>query len=85
MLALHIKDKIRWQDRWSTEFGRKLRIQDSTDNLMIFGEECTRDEILAVLESVPESLYEILEVETASKGQCDYLADSGQCFDRKKV
>ncbi len=83
MLALLIKDKIRWQDKWSAEFGKRFSIHDTTDNLFIFEDGCTREEILAVLGKVPEGIYELFEVKGASKDQCDYLADSGQCFDRK--
>lgn len=84
MLGLLIKDKIRWQDTWSVKFGQRLKIHDSTDDLFIFEDGCTRDEIVAVLGTVPESIYEIFEVEAAPRDHCDFMADSGQCFDRKK-
>ncbi len=84
MLGLLIKDKIRWQDKWSAEFGQRFNIHDSTDNLFIFEDECTKEEIIAVIGKVPEGIYDLFEVEAAPKDHCDYMADSGQCFDRKK-
>ena len=35
MLGLPIKDKIRWHDPWSVEFGRRFQIHAFTDNLII--------------------------------------------------
>lgn len=84
MLGLLIKDNVRWQDRWSVEFGKRFKIHDSSDNLFIFSDECTKEEIISVLGSAPESIYEIFEVETVPKEQCDYWVDSGQCYARKK-
>ncbi|WP_020674854.1 hypothetical protein [Geopsychrobacter electrodiphilus] len=82
MLGLLIKDKIRWQDKWSAEFGQRFGIHDSTDNLFIFEDGCTSEEIMAVIGKVPKGIYELFEVEASPKDQCDYMADSGQCFNR---
>ena len=84
MLGLLIKDQIRWQDSWSTEFGKRFKIKDSTNNLLIFDDKCTREEIFAVIGKGSEDVYELFEVEAAPTDQCDYMADSGLCFNRKK-
>ncbi len=83
MLGLLIKDEIRWHDQWSSEFGKRFRIHDSSDNLFIFENEVTREEVLAVLGKVPEDIYELFEVEDAPEDQCDYMAATGRCFNRK--
>jgi hypothetical protein len=83
MLGLLIKDQLRWQDSWSVEFGKRLKIRDSTDDLFVFDDLCTREEILAVIGKGSEDVYELFEVEAAPRDQCDYMADSGQCFNRK--
>jgi hypothetical protein len=84
MLGLLIKDRIRWQDSWQVEFGKRFKIKDSTNNLLIFDDECTREEIIAVIGKGSEDVYELFEVEAAPKDRCDYMADSGLCFNRKK-
>lgn len=82
MLGLRILDKVRWHDRWSSEVGRRLSVQDSTHDLFIFDPRHTREEILALLADAPADMYELFEVEDASQESCDFLADSGRCYDR---
>ncbi len=85
MLGLFIKDEIRWHEQWSSEFDNRFRIHDSSYNLIIFEDEHTREDILAVLGKAHEDLYELFEVEDAPSDQCDYTATSGRCFNRKDV
>lgn len=82
MLGLIIRDEVRWHDRWSTEIGKTLTIKDSSDNLYIFDEQHKREDVLAILQDAPQELYQLLEVENAPEEECDYLADSGQCYRR---
>ena len=85
MLGLMIKDNIRWHDQWSTEFGRRFQIHDFTDNLIIFEEGESRDNILAVLGDASSEVYELFELENAAPDSCDYMVASGRCYNRKKV
>jgi hypothetical protein len=82
MLGLKIKDEIRWHDRWSAEIGRKLEVFDSTNDMYIFDQRYSREDILKILGEVPEDLYQIFEVEGAPEENCDYMADSGRCYRR---
>ncbi|MFA5517120.1 MAG: hypothetical protein WDA20_12610 [Desulfuromonadales bacterium] len=83
MLGLKIRDEIRWHDRWSSEIGRKLRVTDSTNDLYVFDEQHSREEVLAILHEAPEELYDLFEIREAPKDNCDFLADSGRCYSRK--
>lgn len=76
MLGLMIKDKIRWHDQWSSELGRRFQIHDFTDNLIIFAEGQSREEILAVLGDASGEVYELLELEDAPPDSCDYMVAS---------
>lgn len=80
MHGLRILDEIRWHDHWSSEIGRKLEIRDSSNDLYVFGRRHSREEILSVLKDVPEGLYQLFEIVEAPEEDCDYLADSGQCY-----
>jgi hypothetical protein len=80
MLGLRIHDELRWHDRWLAGIGERLRVADSSNDLFIFDAAHSRDEILAVLGTVPEELYELVEVAEAPEEDCDYQADSGRCY-----
>jgi hypothetical protein len=82
MQALIIKDKLRWHDKWSSDIGQKLDVKDSTNDMFIFDQKYSREDILAVLEAVPQDMYQILEVTEAPEEDCHYMGDSGQCFRR---
>lgn len=82
MLGLRILDEVRWHDRWSSEIGRRLQVKDSTNNLFIFSDQQSREEILSLLQDAPDDMYELFEVETAPEEGCDYQADSGSCYNR---
>ncbi|MBE0599142.1 MAG: hypothetical protein IH614_18000 [Desulfuromonadales bacterium] len=81
MLALKILDKVRWHDQWSAEIGRKFSVWDSTHDLFIFDRH-SREEILELLKDAPGDLYELFEIEEAPAEGCDFLADSGRCYNR---
>jgi len=85
MLGLMIKDKIRWHDEWSSEFGRRFQIHDFTDNLIIFEEGHSRDDILEVIGNASEEIYEFVELEDAPPDSCDYMVASSRCFNRKTL
>lgn len=80
MLGLLIRDEIRWHDRWSAEIGKKLIVKDSTNDMYVFDERHSREDILAILKEAPPELYQLFEVENAPEEDCDYIADSGQCY-----
>ncbi len=83
MLGLLIRDEIRWHDRWSSEIGKRLTVMDSTNNLYIFDEKHGREEILSLLKDAPEDIYQLFEVEEAPQDSCDYMADSGKCYNHR--
>jgi hypothetical protein len=85
MLGLLIKDEIRWHDQWSTEFGRRFQIHDFTDNLIIFEEGQSREEILAVIGNADKDIYELFELEDAPPDSCDFMVASGRCYNRKTL
>lgn len=85
MLGLMIKDEIRWHDQWSSEFGRRFQIHDFTDNLIIFEEGQSREEILAVLGDASGEIYELFELEDAPPDSCDFMVASGRCYNRKTL
>lgn len=82
MKALLIQDELRWHDRWSAEIGRRLAVRDSTNDLYIFADNISREDILRVLGEVPEDLYQLFDIEEAPDSECDYMADSGRCYRR---
>ena len=83
MQGLRILDEIRWHDHWSSEVGQKLEVKDSSNDLYVFDPRHSREDILSVLKDVPAELFQIFEVVEAPEEDCDYLADSGQCY--KKI
>jgi hypothetical protein len=80
MQVLMIQDELRWHDRWSSEIGRKLKVKDSTDQMFVFDEQHTREDILTVLSGVPAELYRLVDAEEAPEESCEILADSGKCY-----
>ena len=82
MKALQILDEIRWHDRWSSEIGKRLNVMDSTKDLYIFEEDLTREDILGILQGVPEDLFRLFDLEAAPEEDCDFMADSGTCYRR---
>lgn len=80
MLGLRIRDELRWHDRWSAKIGEQLKVVDSSNDLFIFDAAHARGEIMTVLGSVPEDLYELFDVAEAPEDECDYMADSGRCY-----
>ena len=83
MLGLKIRDEVRWHDRWSSEIGRQLQVKDSTNDLYIFDEQHSREDVLSILQEAPEELYELFEIREAPEDSCDFLTDSGRCYSRK--
>ncbi len=84
MLGLVIRDEVRWRDSWSSEIGKQLDVVDSTDNMYIFDERHSKDDILAIIGKAPQDLYELFELETAPPDSCDYLLDSGRCYNKRQ-
>jgi hypothetical protein len=82
MKGLLIKNRVSWRDCWSAEIGKKLRVMDSTYDLLIFDESHDTTDILAIIGEAPTSCYQILELEAASQDLCDFVADSGKCYRR---
>ena len=82
MLGLIIKDGIRWHDRWSAEIGRQLSVQDSTNDMYIFDNRHSREEILSIIKEAPEDLYQLIELKEAPEDSCDFMLDSGRCYNR---
>lgn len=80
MKGLLIQDEIRWHETWSAEIGRRLRVKDSSNNLFIFDEGTSREEILKVLGDAPEACYQLFELEAAPEEDCDFMGDSGACY-----
>lgn len=80
MQGLRILDEIRWHDHWSSEIGQKLKVRDSSNDLYVFDPQHGKEDILSVLKDVPEGLYQLFEVVEAPEEDCDYMADSGQCY-----
>jgi hypothetical protein len=84
MLGLIIRDEIRWHDKWSAEIGKKLTVKDSSNDMYVFDEKHSREDILAILKEAPPDLYQLFELENAPDEDCDYMGDSGQCY-RKTI
>lgn len=82
MLGLKILDEVRWHDLWSAEIGKRLSVSDSSNDLFIFAAQHSRQEVLALLQGVPEELYQLLELDEAPQEDCDFMGDSGRCYRR---
>lgn len=82
MLGLIIRDEVRWHDRWSSEIGRRFSVKDSTDNMYVFDERHSREEILSVLRDAPEDVFQLLDLQEAPEENCDFMLDSGRCYSR---
>jgi hypothetical protein len=82
MKGLLIKNRVSWRDCWSVEIGKKLRVMDSTYDLLIFDESHDTADILDIIGEAPAGCYQILELEAASQDLCDFVADSGKCYRR---
>ncbi len=82
MYALQIKNHIYWSDRWSVEIGRRLKVADSSEGLLIFPETLRREAILEVIKDVPTELYRLYDLEPAAEEDCDFMTDSGVCYRR---
>jgi hypothetical protein len=80
MLGLKILDEVRWHDTWSAEIGKRLSVLDSSNDLFIFAEQHSEEELLALLQGVPKELYQLLELDKAPEDNCDFMGDSGRCY-----
>jgi len=80
MLALKIRDKVHWSDRWSRKIGQELAVRDSTHDFLVFEPHLGRKDILPVLKGIPEDLYELTTVTTAEEDSCELWTDQGQCY-----
>ncbi len=80
MKALLIKDELYWLNEWSSKLGTMLDTKDSSNNLLIFAENCLEEDILKVIGKVPQNIYQIIDLEEAPEEDCDFMADSGTCY-----
>jgi len=80
MKALLITDELRWHRDWSSRLGAKLATRDSSNNLLIFAQTCTEEDILRVIGKAPREIYRILDLEEAPEEDCDIMGDSGACY-----
>ena len=80
MLAIKIRDKVHWSDRWSRMIGQRLDVRDSTHDFLVFEPHHDRQEILEVLRDIPDDLYELSEVKETSQDRCELWTDAGQCY-----
>ena len=80
MKALLITDELRWHKDWSSRLGTHLQTKDSSNNLLIFGSNCSEEDILKVIAKAPREIYRILDLEEAPEEDCDFLGDSGACY-----
>jgi hypothetical protein len=84
MKGLLIKDRIRWRDCWSAEIGSQLQVRDSTYDLLILEKHHSLQDLLKIIGEAPEGAYQILELEEVPEDRCEFVADSGICYRRKR-
>lgn len=82
MKALLITDELHWHRDWSSKLGTMLDIKDSSNNLLVFSEGCSENEIRQTISEAPGEIYQIMELEDATEEDCDFMADSGTCYRR---
>lgn len=80
MKALLITDELLWHRDWSSRLGTKLATRDSSNNLLVFAQSCTEEDILKVIGKAPREIYRILDLEEAPEEDCDFMGDSGACY-----
>jgi hypothetical protein len=80
MIGLKIVDEVRWHDIWSAEIGKRLAILDSSNDLFVFASQHSQQDILALLQGVPQDIYQLLELDEAPEEDCDFMGDSGRCY-----
>lgn len=80
MYGLKIVNPVHWRDSWSAEIGRQLAVQDSSFDLFIFEPNVERDDVLKVLNDVPSELYELFDVSSTDRDECEIWTDQGQCY-----
>lgn len=83
MKALIVKDELNWRDHWSVELGKNLEISDSTNNVLVFKDKYSEKDIRDIVSDAPDELFEIVDLEEASKESCDFMADSGTCYRKR--
>jgi hypothetical protein len=82
MLGLKIVDEVRWHDAWSAEIGRNMSVLDSSNDLFIFAKQHSKQEVISLLQGIPEDLYQLMELDEAPEEDCDFMGDSGRCYRR---
>jgi hypothetical protein len=80
MKALLIEDELVWRDSSSVALGAQLDISDSSNNMLIFENNNTEQDILNLISDVSENAYRLLDLEKAPEEDCEFLADSGICY-----
>ena len=83
MIGLQIKDRMHWDDRISTELGAQFEIIDSTDDLLVFKEGYSHKTIRDLVDHLPPTAYEIMELNTVPEAECEFKCDSGICYHKK--
>ncbi len=81
MYGLRIIDPTYWRDSWSAEIGQSLNILNSTYNLFVFDTTTHREDILRVLQKVPDEAYQLIRIHPTESGICEIYTDSGQCYE----
>ncbi len=82
MKALLVKNELQWHKDWSSRLGAMLDTKDSSNNLLIFAQSCSEEDILKIIAQAPREIYQILDLEEATEENCDFMADSGACYRR---
>lgn len=82
MLGLIIRDPLRWHEKWSSEIGRRFTVLDSTNDMFVFDERHSREEIEAAIEDASQDLYQFVDLQEAPREGCDFMLDSGACYNR---
>lgn len=82
MNAIRIMDKLLWPTSKSASLAKQLPIVDSTDDLLIFDESCSREDILDIVNPANQATYQLLKLKAAPESVCEFLTDSGRCYIR---
>ena len=80
MKALLIKDELVWRNSSLAALGAHLDISDSSNNMLIFKDGSTEQDILSLISDVPKRAYRLLDLEAVPETECEFMADSGICY-----
>lgn len=80
MKGLQITDSLLWANTKSAALGRQLPIVDSSNDLLIFAENCSEQDIMRIINPVSMKAYRLLDMEKAGEAECEFLSDAGLCY-----